>query len=421
MMTRKQKEIVLPALRGIMGDWVFYSCLMNVGELSSRVNYADEIHKNVALSDMIQRQLRSGRAAQISEYLKRQPERFFNSLVIATYGGQPNWHALSDVRNKTALDELKKLKEVTISSVGFLTFTGEEKLFALDGQHRLAGIKKAVKEGLDSDPYDELSVIFVGHKETGKGIKRTRRLFTTLNKTARPVSKGEIIALDEDDVMAICVRRLIEQTKLFGDKRIAFVASNNMPTTNTTGLTTIGNLYDVLTILFTNASSGLRKPTADLQRVRPDDTILDRYFKFAEGYFVELGKNYKALNEFFKAGNTESVVKKYRGNHGGHVLFRPVGLEILTRVVARLTKEMELEKAVKLAAQLPNDLKDEPYQWLMWEPNKKIMLNGHKVTIREILLFMVGKNAKYYSEEKLLERYQRETGDDNADLPKRII
>ena len=420
-MTRKQKEIVLPALRGIMGDWVFYSCLMNVGELSSRVNYADEIHKNVALSDMIQRQLRSGRAAQISEYLKRQPERFFNSLVIATYGGQPNWHALSDVRNKTALDELKKLKEVTISSVGFLTFTGEEKLFALDGQHRLAGIKKAVKEGLDSDPYDELSVIFVGHKETGKGIKRTRRLFTTLNKTARPVSKGEIIALDEDDVMAICVRRLIEQTKLFGDKRIAFVASNNMPTTNTTGLTTIGNLYDVLTILFTNASSGLRKPTADLQRVRPDDTILDRYFKFAEGYFVELGKNYKALNEFFTAGNTESVVKKYRGNHGGHVLFRPIGLEIVTRVVARLTKDMELEKAVKLAAKLPNDLNEEPYQRLMWEPNKKVMLNGHKVTIREVLLFMVGKNAKNYSEAKLLERYQRETGDDNADLPKKIM
>ena len=420
-MTRKQKEIVLPALRGIMGDWVFYSCLMNVGELSSRVNYADEIHKNVALSDMIQRQLRSGRAAQISEYLKRQPERFFNSLVIATYGGQPNWYALQDVRRKTALDELKNLTKDTISSVGFLTLTGQEKLFALDGQHRLAGIKKAVKEGLDSDPYDELSVIFVGHKGTERGIERTRRLFTTLNKTARPVSKGEIIALDEDDVMAICVRRLIEQTELFSDKRIAFVANNNMPTTNTTSLTTIGNLYDVLTELFTNASSDLRKPKVDLQRVRPDDEILDRYFNYAEGYFVELGKNYKALNKLFKAGNTESVVKKYRGNHGGHVLFRPVGLEIVTRVVTRLAKDMELEKAVKLAAQLPNDLNEEPYQRLMWEPNKKIMLNGHKVTIREVLLFMVGKNAKNYSEAKLLERYQRETGDDNADLPKRII
>ena len=420
-MAKKHKEIVLPALRGVMGDWVFYSCLMDLGELSSRVNYAEEIHENEELSGMIQRHLKRGRAAQIGDYLKRQPERFFNSLVIATYGGQPNWHALSDVRRKTAPDELKNLTEDTVSSVGFLTLTGQEKLFALDGQHRLAGIKKAVTDGLDSDPYDELSVIFVGHKDTKRGLERTRRLFTTLNKTARPVSKGEIIVLDEDDVMAICVRRLIEQTELFAGKRIAFVASNNMPTTDTTSLTTIANLYDVLTILFTNAHSDLKKQKADLQRVRPDEKVLEKYFKVAESYFVELGKNFKALNEFFVARNTEPVAKKYRGNHGGHVLFRPIGLEITTRLVARLTKDMSLGKAVKLVAQLPHDLDEEPFQWLMWDPNKKTMLNGHKVTIREVLLYMVGKNAKNYSEETLLERYRRETGDEDAKLPEKII
>lgn len=86
------------------------------------------------------------------------------------------------MRNKTARDELKNLTEDTVSSVGFLTLTGQEKLFALDGQHRLAGIKKAVKDGLDNDPYDELSILFVGHKDTQRGLERTRRLFTTLNK-----------------------------------------------------------------------------------------------------------------------------------------------------------------------------------------------------------------------------------------------
>ena len=419
-MPKKHKEIVLPALRGVMGDWVFYSCLMDVGELSSRVNYAKEIHKNEALSDMIQRHLKRGRATQIADYLKRQPERFFNSLVIATYGGQPNWHALSDVRSKTAQDELKNLTEDTVSSVGFLTLTGQEKLFALDGQHRLAGIKKAVKDGLDNDPYDELSIIFVGHKDTQRGLERTRRLFTTLNKTARPVSKGEIIALDEDDVMAICVRGLIEQTDLFAGDRIAFVANNNMPTANTTSLTTIANLYDVLTILFTNAHWDLREQKADLQRVRPDDETLDKYFKYAERYFLQLGKNFKALDDFFSAKNTQPVVKKYRGNHGGHVLFRPIGLEIMTRVIAHFTKDMNLARAVKLAAELPDSLNEEPFQWLMWEPNKKIMLNGHKVTIREVLLYMVGKNAKNYTEATLLERYQRETGNDTAKLPEKI-
>ena len=212
---------------------------MDLRELSSIVRYAKEIHKNVKLSDMIQRQLRGDRTAQISEYLKTQPERFFNSLVVAIYGGQPDWHELSNVRNRHTSEKLHNLTDETIASVGFLTLKGDEILFALDGQHRLAGIKKAVEDGLEHDAYDEIAVIFVAHDNSEKGIERTRRLFTTLNKTARPVSKGEIIALDEDDVMAICVRRLVEDTDLFADDRLAFVAGNNMPVTNMTSLTTI--------------------------------------------------------------------------------------------------------------------------------------------------------------------------------------
>ena len=420
-MKKKPEEIVLPALRGLMGDWVYYSCLMGLDEVGSRVNYAKEVHKNSALSDMIQRQLRTGRSTQIAEYLKMQPERFFNSLVVATYGGRPNWHALADVRSKSKSAELDSLTEETIASVGFLTLTGDEKLFAVDGQHRLAGIKKAVKDGLEEGPYDDVSVIFVAHKTTKKGLERTRRLFTTLNKTARPVSKGDIIALDEDDAMAICVRRLIEQTELFAERRVAFVASNNMPVANMTSLTTIGNLYDVLTILFTNAQSNLKRRKPDLQRVRLSDDDLDAYFEYAKGLFVQMRRHFKELNEFFSATNTEPVTKRYRGNHGGNALFRPIGLEIFTRIIARLTREMSLAQAVKLAARLPRSLDDKPFEWLMWDASKKNILNGHKVTLREVLLYMVGKNAKNYSEVTLRERYRRETGEAAAELPDKIV
>ena len=88
--SKESKKIVLPALRGIMGDWIYYSCLMDLPEISRRVSYADEIHNNKQLSDMIQRRLKAGRSSEIAKYLETQSERFFNSLVIATYGGQPN-------------------------------------------------------------------------------------------------------------------------------------------------------------------------------------------------------------------------------------------------------------------------------------------------------------------------------------------
>ena len=39
-------KIVLPALRGVMGEWVYYSCLMTLDELAKRVSYAEEIHNN---------------------------------------------------------------------------------------------------------------------------------------------------------------------------------------------------------------------------------------------------------------------------------------------------------------------------------------------------------------------------------------
>jgi DNA sulfur modification protein DndB len=413
----KRQPLVLPALRGIMGDWVYYSCLMNLRELSERVEYANLIHKSERLSEMIQRKLKGDRSSQIADYLESQKERFFNSLVIATYRGQPNWHAISSVRPKGKNSELNDLDETTIESLGFLTLHGDETLFALDGQHRLAGIKKAVKTGIK--PVDEVSVIFVAHEATKKGLERTRRLFTTLNKTARPVSKGDIIALDEDDVMAICVRRLIEDTELFPGDRVLFVASNNMPVNNTKSLTTIGNLYDVLTILFTATRWDLKKPKTDLSRIRPSDSVLSQYFKYAETFLLLLRDNFAELESFFSSKNPESIVKRYRGSHGGKVLFRPIGLEVITRIVGRLTTSMDLEDAVKLASRLPRDLTSPPYAGLMWDTSRNTITNAHKATLRELLLHMLGDFAKW-KPENLLARYRKETGDDAIKLPRRI-
>ncbi len=421
MTTTNPTRLLLPALRGIMGDWVYYSCLMTLDELSSRVDYARDIHKHARLSEMIQRRLDGVRSVQISEYLKGQPQRFFNSLVVATYGGSPNWYPLDEVRDKRQRDRLDGLTQETVESVGFLALGGDEKLFALDGQHRLAGIKRTIKGGIEQDPYDEISVIFVAHEATSKGLERTRRLFTTLNKTARPVSKGDIIALDEDDIMAICVRRLIEETDLFEDDRIAFVATNNMPVRNSTSLTTIGNLYEVLTILFTNSNFDLKKRKADLQRFRPEDTVLDAYFDYAKSYFNCLRRHCDELEEFFTATDTEAVVTRYRGPHGGNALFRPIGLEIHTRIVAQLTRSMSLDRAVRLASRLPRNLADEPYVGLMWDRSSGTIVGGHKVTLREILLYMIGRNAKSYSRKTLLERYRRETGNDEITLPRKVL
>ena len=394
-----------------MGDRAYYSCLMSLREIASRVNYAKDIHSSQSLSDLIQRALEDKRSKEIAAYLRDTSDRFFNSLVVAVYDGEPLWHPLSHVESRYIEQDHLELNEETIESVGFLTLRGDEKLFALDGQHRLAGIKRAIDDRMLSSD-DEVSVIFLGHKNTSDGLAATRRLFTTLNKTARPVAKNAVIALDEDDVMAICVRRLIEDSKFFCGDNAAFIGSSNMPPSNKKSLTTIGNLYDVLGVLFSKAKTDVRRKKAMLKRERPSDADLSKYEGLSIRFFEAMETHMTEFGEYFGSDEKESVVSKYRGTHGGSVLFRPIGLAIFTEVIARLTDSMSLEDAVLRGSLLPRVLNGIPYDGLMWDETERTVSSAHRVLIRDLLLHMAGASTV-----NLKERYRQKTGQEDAELP----
>src|SRR5699024_5656182 len=103
--------------------------------------------------------------------------------------------------------------------MGLLDFPGNHKIFPVDGQHRVEGIKAALLEKPELKD-QKIAVIFIGHKNDEAGKQRTRRLFTTLNRYAKPVLLDDIIALDEDDVVAITTRFLLEEYDLFTGKRV---------------------------------------------------------------------------------------------------------------------------------------------------------------------------------------------------------
>ncbi|MFZ5697536.1 MAG: hypothetical protein ACOY9J_02235, partial [Pseudomonadota bacterium] len=217
----------------------------------------------------------------------------------------------------------------------------------------------------------------------------------------------------------ICVRRLIEETSYFSGERIAFVASNNMPSKNDVSLTTIGNLYDVLKILFTQADTELRSKSSDLTRIRPSDEKLDDYFELSTSYFQNFQRYFEEIDEFFGSKNSTVVVKKYRTANGGSVIFRPIGLDIFARVIARLSKDMPLRASIKRASLLPRNLTSAPYKGLLWDQNTKTISNANVVTVREVLLYMLG--ASKYSDSTLLARYRKALGDTSASLPKKLI
>ncbi len=165
----------IPAIRAHIGDWVYYVATMRFKDVSEYVKRVDnELHKSDLLKQMLQRSI-TNNYKSIANYIETQEERFFNALVLAVYDGVPTWHEV-----RLEYDDGSEFY-----NLGVLELNGDEKIFPVDGQHRVEGIKKVVNE---SDKYndEQIPVIFIGHKTDDAGMQRSRRLFSTLNRYAKP-------------------------------------------------------------------------------------------------------------------------------------------------------------------------------------------------------------------------------------------
>ena len=180
---------VFPALRCKMGERYYYVTYLTFADVAKWIKKTEEVHTSKKLSDWIQRTLDDEHAGRIAKYLRTSPDRFFNAIVVGVYRGEPAWDPIEvSPPKRRGLELIEADVEHLQSSLGVLVFNGDERLFAIDGQHRVAGIKAAIADGRDGLANDEIAVVFVGHRTNAKGMASTRKLFVTLNKTARRVS-----------------------------------------------------------------------------------------------------------------------------------------------------------------------------------------------------------------------------------------
>jgi DNA sulfur modification protein DndB len=117
----KAKPLTMPSLRGTFGSWVYYTCLMRMGDLAARVHFAREVHESKKLSEYIQRALQGERSRNIAGYLRDNEDRFFNSLVLATYDGSPQWYDIGNLRSSKNSEVLDEMAEGAIDTLGLLT------------------------------------------------------------------------------------------------------------------------------------------------------------------------------------------------------------------------------------------------------------------------------------------------------------
>jgi DNA sulfur modification protein DndB len=381
-------KFIIPALRAYMGDWIYYITLLKMRDIAKMITIAEQIHESRTLNELIQRRLTS-RARPIRDYILTQPQRFFNSLVIGVYGGAPQWYDLA-IRENQWLDP-SSLPPYINESLGILVFDGTEKLFAIDGQHRVMGIKEAIEKDA-SRGNEEVSALFVAHKNDSTGLERTRRLFTTLNRYAKPVSQKDIIALDEDDIVAITTRSLVENYPLFIDK-ISIAETRNIPPNDKQSLTSIEVLYDAMDSYLRDRSQGW----AAFKRVRPSDRDIARYYQKATKFWDLLGEYFRPIAELKVSAPSANVAGKYRNNRGGHLLFRPVGLLVVVDVLQDLMRTTRnLRQVMNRISRAPMDLSKKPWAGLLWDTSNMRMITTpeNQKVARRLLFYSVGGDLR---------------------------
>lgn len=423
-------DLYLPALRGRIGDWRYYVTCLSFTQIAARIRPADEIHKSESLNELIQREL-TNRSKKIANYLLSQDQRFFNSIVVGVYGGSPEWLDISLM--STARLQIEQLDDETIeyidSTLGLLRLTGQENLFAMDGQHRVEAIRQALddmkkrgnEDKLKDFGTDEVSVIFVGHERTDDGIKRTRRLFSTLNKYAKAVSQGEIVALDEDDAFAIVTRLLIDNHPLFKGRR----SSPEKPEKQTRitrsdkhSFTSILTVYDVAMVLSLKKLPHWTKQFLTIER--PKESVIDEIYTQSYAFWDTLMANFPPIKELADSDPNDEVAGKYRTESGGHMLFRPIGQMAFARAVRKLSdRHIGVEEATRQFVSLHYDLASDPWINVLWNPVGKIMLTNvaNRDLAADLLIYLGGYGI---DQDTLLEKYRSVTRDANAQLP-RII
>ena len=331
-------SIKLPSLRGRMGDWFYYVSLLKFKELANRTSLVPEIHNNVELSRWIQREV-SDRSEEIVQYLENQPQRFFNAIICGIYGGTPSWQELDIESNEVELNEEEKI--YLGKTFGILTLNGDEKIFAIDGQHRTNAIKKFIDK--NGKVEEEVTVIFLAHKNNRDGEIRTRRLFSTLNRYAVPVKPSEIIALDEDDNGAIITRWLMEDFEFFKN-RVQFTKTRPMNKSNKTHITNIILLYDIVNIILTDKSfsknlkvSGYEIKKFNSKRLK-EDVLIEKY-EFLQSYFQTVFNSIPSVKKYFENGIID------RKSNDTSLIFRPIGQMILfytLKIAKEKNKEQEM-------------------------------------------------------------------------------
>jgi len=249
-------------------------------------------------------------------------------------------------------------------------------------------------------------------------MQRSRRLFNTLNRYAKPVSQSDIIILDEDDTSAIATRFLIEdsvEVSLFKDSRLDDSLQKAINSANKTSFTSliafaecneaIQKYYFKQNFLNTNKYKEYKNKYYsnkdkinynDFKRYRPDKEILDEFIQYTENYWKKFEEGLPFIQDYLKI-DEENPAYSYRNSDiGGNILFRPIGIVPFVEATLKVIEKDESNSFdiifTKFIKNIEFLMSAKPWVNIVWSSQDHTMITVPKVFIRNLFLYMYDKS-----------------------------
>lgn len=424
-----QNKLLIPALSGNYQNWPFFEIILKVKDIVAnlgsnenpnyRIKTTDEvevIYSQPGINNLLQRVLDKKRLEPIRKFINDQPDAYLNNLTLAIYGGDPQWVPL-DLKKSSLHEEISDDAFEDISNTyGLIKLTGEETLFVIDGQHRLKSLRLAFEENPSIGEH-QMGLTLISHIDTEEGKKKTRRLFSIINRYAKPVSLGESILLDEDDLSAIIVRRFIEEYPRIAGKEIVALnktADLKLPKdknkfTSVIALWNINELFIVPKRVYPKYSG----PKNNLVRIRPDDTKIEEYKNLIFSFWDTFFDCFPSSVSFI-----DNPGENIRAN-GGPFSLRPIGQQIFGEFYLKM-KDLNRLADIRIIQNIPDDISDQFWHNILFDPIG-IRIIGSKSFARDYIFYHLNLPLTPAQIASLVRNYRKSTQDNNAELPARLI
>ena len=419
------------AMRARLGDTEYYVLSMKAQELVNKVKIPKELEgwDDLSVEERYQRDINYNRVrTQIAPYLANDETRFFGAIILAVdhFDDNVEFEPLSAVLAKGLPIRYRTEAE----NMGFLNFRGGELLVPLDGQHRLKAIEFAIT-GRDEKSRDiphivspctqlaqeDVTVILVPYE-----AKKARRIFTRVNRYAKPTTTGQNIVTDDDDVIAVLSREVAND--LIGGRLAKYTSNTLRP--KDTEFTTLAIIYNCNETIIANSFPGGKVDKTQL----PDKHKVELYRKKVREVWETLLDGIDVFADCIHDKEASGDKRRWE-IRASNLLGRPVAQECLVRAFVRLTgapTNMSAEDACEGLKRLPWSISEEHvrrvWQRVLWNggvDGKVITKNRGLAT--EIIAYLAGEGRKDEELAGLLAHYRKQFPEEERsglDLPKLV-